>query len=79
MEISGTVTKAIRRVKPYGSVFMTVDIDQGGSVTRMRYLHGAGVPEVRRGDKITLAGMPIMGRKDSNVGGVRITVHDRPA
>jgi hypothetical protein len=73
MTISGTVSKVIRRATPHGSVYLTVDID--GS--RLRYLQ-TFQPVPRRGDKITLEGMPIMGRKSANVGAVSITIHDRP-
>ena len=74
MEIVGTVEKVIRRRTDYGSTYLTVDIDRYGHVARMRYLHGFE-PVPKRGDKITLEGMPLVGFKRSNVGAVRVTIH----
>ncbi len=70
MTCSGTVTKVIRRVKPYGSVHMTVELD---GRSKFKYLQG-GQPVPKRGEKVEISGMPMVGFKDVNVGAAEIRV-----
>jgi hypothetical protein len=70
MEITGTVRRVCYTATSYGSVRASVDIDE----SRFRYLH-TFQPRVSVGDKITLAGVPLVGYRRLNVGAVQITIH----
>ena len=69
MTVSGTVTRVTRRVKSYGSVHMTVEIDG----RKWKYLQGSQ-PVPKRGQKVEISGMPMVGFKDVNIGAAEVRV-----
>lgn len=78
MEVTGTVTYVRRRPTDYGSLFLTVQIDE----SRFTYLHGIGAgPIPSRGQHVTLTGVPMItsGRHRgirTNIGAARLAVHE---
>jgi hypothetical protein len=75
MTVTGTVTKVIRRTTPHGSVYITTDIAREAGTVRLKYLSSHNRLVVK-GQHVTIDGMPMMGSTRTNIGGVRITVHD---
>jgi hypothetical protein len=75
MEVSGTVTRVTRRRTDYGSTFVSVSVDTGNAqVTTLKYL-GAGKPMPTRGQRVTISGVPMIGRNRTNIGGTQVTIH----
>lgn len=76
MEVTGTVTRASHRKTPAGNTFASVLISRPGTHDiRLRYLADFQ-PRVRRGQQITVSGIPMMHAR-TNVGGVSVTIHDQ--
>jgi hypothetical protein len=79
MEVTGTVTKTVKRTASYGSVYMSVTLrtDAGSDVT-LKYLSSPATRPVK-GERVTVEGMPMMlspqrGRPVTpNIGGVSLT------
>ena len=79
MEVTGMVTRVIRSggpawgsVKPYRRVTLQ---REGGNEITLKYLSGYG-PDVAKGLRVTIAGMPMVGCQRVNIGGVTVTVHE---
>lgn len=78
MQIIGTVTKVTRRVKGHGSVYLTVKLsrqvsDAISQPVTLRYLQTfETVPA--EGQVVAISGVPLVGYKDSNIGGVSVRI-----
>ena len=69
MNITGTVKSVTRRPKPHGSLYLTVDVDG----QRVKYLQTYQlIPEP--GQKVEIAGVPMVGYKDVNVGAAVVRI-----
>lgn len=76
MEVTGTVIQAGHRRTKAGTTFASVLITTpSGQAMRLRYLADFA-PRVRKGQVITIDGVPMMHAK-TNVGGATVTIHDQ--
>lgn len=79
MEVTGTVTRRLRRRTPHGSTYVTVWLTRDGQAdARLCWLHTAAAgPEPARGQRVTVAGVAMMlHRSPVNVGAAQITIHE---
>lgn len=76
MTVTGTVTKTVRRVKPHGSVYLTVYVARENThdIPLTFLWHGEQRPA--KGQTVTIEGMPMMdSRSPANVGAAKLTIH----
>lgn len=73
MDATGTVTKIIKRKTEHGSVYIRLTLDDKHT---FKYLHTfESLPN--KGDRVTISGVPMVGFKKTNIGGVHIRIEQK--